>query len=46
MIAAAIDDRLQRKLDYTQEEVSVLRKQFTALTGGKLINVNYFCRQK
>ncbi len=35
MIAAAINDRLQRKLDYTQEEVSVLREQLTALTVGK-----------
>jgi hypothetical protein len=35
MIATAINDRLQRKLDYTREEVSVLKEQLAALTGGK-----------
>jgi putative transposase len=37
MIATAINDRLQRKLDYTREEVSVLKEQLAALTGGKKI---------
>jgi len=35
VIATAINDRLQRKLDYTREEVSVLKEQLAALTGGK-----------
>jgi hypothetical protein len=33
MIATAINDRLQRKLDYRREEVSVLKEQLAALTG-------------
>jgi hypothetical protein len=33
MIATAINDRLQRNLDYTREEVSVLKEQRAALTG-------------
>ena len=37
MIATAINDRMQRKLDYTREEVSVLKEQLAALTGGKKI---------
>ena len=36
-IATAIADRLQRKLDYTREVVSVLEEQLAALTGGKKI---------
>jgi len=32
MIASAINDRLQRKLDYVEEERRVLREQVEALT--------------
>jgi transposase len=35
MIASAINDRLQRKLDYVEEERRVLREQLDAVTGGK-----------
>ena len=37
MIAAAINDRLQRKLDYVEEERRILREQLTAATGGNKI---------
>jgi hypothetical protein len=33
MIACAINERMQRKLDYTQEEVRVLKEILAALTG-------------
>ena len=33
MIACAINERMQRKLDYTQEEVRVLKEIVAALTG-------------
>ena len=33
MIACAINERMQRKLDYTQEEVRVLKDVLTAITG-------------
>jgi len=33
MIACAINERMQRKLDYTQEEVRVLKELLAALTG-------------
>ena len=33
MIACAINERMQRKLDYTQEEVRVLKEILEALTG-------------
>jgi hypothetical protein len=33
MIAYAINQRMQRKLDYTQEEVRVLKDILVALTG-------------
>ena len=33
MIACAINERMQRKLDYTQEEVQVLKEILAALTG-------------
>lgn len=33
MIACAINERLQRKLDYTQEEVRVLKEIVAAPTG-------------
>ena len=35
LIASAINDRLQRKLDYVEEERRVLREQLDAATGGK-----------
>jgi type II secretory pathway component PulK len=34
MIAAAINDRLQRKLDCVEEERRVQQEQIDALTGG------------
>ncbi len=37
MIASAIDDRLQRKLDYVEEERLILWEEVEALTGGKPI---------
>jgi hypothetical protein len=33
MIACAINERMQRKLDYTQEEVRVLKEMLAAMTG-------------
>jgi hypothetical protein len=33
MIACAINERMQRKLDYTQEEVRVLKEIVAAVTG-------------
>jgi hypothetical protein len=36
MIAFAINDRLQGKLDYVEEERRILQEQFDAATGGKL----------
>jgi hypothetical protein len=38
MIACAINERVQRKLDYTQEEVRVLKEIVAALTGGGRIS--------
>jgi hypothetical protein len=38
MIASAINDRLQRKLDYVEEERRILQEQLDALTGGKKIS--------
>jgi hypothetical protein len=35
MIACAINDRLQRKLDYVEEERRILQDQLSAATGGK-----------
>jgi putative transposase len=35
MIAPAINDRLQRKLDYVERERRILQEQLDALTGGK-----------
>ncbi len=34
MIASTINDRLQRKLDYVEEERRILREQLEAATGG------------
>jgi hypothetical protein len=33
MIACAINERMQRKLDYTQEEVRVLKEILAVITG-------------
>jgi putative transposase len=38
MIASAINDRLQRKLDYVEEERRVLREQLNAATAGKKLS--------
>jgi len=38
MIAYAINERMQRKLDYTQEEVRVLKEILAALTGSGRIS--------
>jgi hypothetical protein len=38
MIACAINERMQRKLDYTQEEVRVLKEILAALTGSRRIS--------
>ena len=38
MIACAINERLQRKLDYTQEEVRVLKEVLAAITGSGRIS--------
>ena len=38
MIAAAINDRLQRKLDYVEEERRILKEQLEALSGGKRLS--------
>ena len=38
MIASAINDRLQRKLDYVKEERRILWEKVEALTGGKKIS--------
>ncbi len=38
MIACAINERMQRKLDYTQEEVRVLKEILVALIGSRRIS--------
>jgi transposase len=38
MIASAVNDRLQRKLDYVEEERRILREQLDAATGGKRLS--------
>jgi putative transposase len=38
MIAAAINDRLQRKLDYVEEERCILQEQLDAATAGKKLS--------
>jgi hypothetical protein len=35
MIASAINERLQRKLDYVEEERRIFQEQLDAVTGGK-----------
>jgi hypothetical protein len=44
MIASAINDRLQRKLDYVEEERRILWEQVAALTGGK--KLSFTARQR
>jgi len=41
MIATAINDRSQRKLDYVEEERRVLQEQLDARTSGKHITFNW-----
>ena len=38
MIASAINDRLQRKLDYVEEERRILQEHLDAATGGKKLS--------
>jgi hypothetical protein len=38
MIACAINERMQRRLDYTQEEVRVLKEILAAITGSGRIS--------
>jgi hypothetical protein len=38
MIASAINDRLQRRLDYVEEERRILKERLEALTGGKRLS--------
>jgi len=38
MIACAINERMQRKLDYTQAEVQVLKEILAAITGSRRIS--------
>ena len=38
MIASAINDRLQRRLGYVEEERRILKEQSEALTGGKRLS--------
>jgi hypothetical protein len=33
MLASSLNERMQRKLDYTQEEVRILKEHFTVVTG-------------
>ena len=35
MIASALNDRLQRKIDYVEEERRILQEKLDAATGGK-----------
>ena len=46
MIASAIDDRLQRKLDYVEEERRILKEQIDALTGGKRLSFTAHQRRR
>ena len=38
MIASAINERMQRKLDYAQEEIRVLKEMLRGVTGGSLLS--------
>ena len=46
MISSAINDRLQRKLDYVEEERRILKEQLAAVTDGKKLffTANQRCR--
>jgi hypothetical protein len=44
MIASAINGRLQRKLDYLEEERRIFKEQLEALTGGK--RLSFTARQR
>jgi hypothetical protein len=46
MIASAINDRLQRKLDYVEEERRILWEQVEALTGGRRISFTAHQRRR
>jgi transposase len=46
MIASAINDRLQRKLDYVEEERRVLREQLEAATGGRKVSFSASQRRR
>jgi transposase len=46
MIAAAINDRLQRKLDYVEEERHILQEQLDALTAGKKLSFTAHQRRR
>jgi hypothetical protein len=46
MIACAINERMQRKLDYTQEEVRVLKEILVALTGSQRISFTAHQRRR
>jgi hypothetical protein len=46
MIACAINEKMQRKLDYLEEERRVLHEQLDALTGGKKISFNAAQRRR
>jgi putative transposase len=37
MLACSLNERMQRKLDYTQEEVRILKEHFAAVTGKRRI---------
>ena len=38
MIACAINERMQRKLDYAQEEIPVLKEMLRGVTGGRRLS--------
>jgi hypothetical protein len=46
MIASAINDRLQRKLDYVEEERRVLRERLDSATGGARRSGKVVCRSR
>jgi putative transposase len=46
MIASAINDRLQRKLDYLEEERRILREQLDAVNGGKKLSFTADLRRR
>ena len=46
MIASAMNDRLQRKLDYVEEERRILQEQLDAATGGKKLSFTFDQRRR